>query len=112
MSRVYVRNYRAPISKSTPRIYIPFPTSTIALNAPPLKLYNSANFALNDINEFAKGQGYTVSKFRSKTDKQTPPTVRKMWLQCAKGKSYKRTSRERLTASRMTDCPFALTITR
>jgi hypothetical protein len=27
-----------------------------------LKLYNYANFALNDINEFAKGQGYTVLK--------------------------------------------------
>ena len=84
----------------------------MALNPPPLKLYDYANFALDDINEFAKGQGYAVSKFRSKTDKQTPPTVRKMWLQCAKGRSYKRTSRERLTASRMTDCPFALTITR
>jgi hypothetical protein len=27
-----------------------------------LKLYNCANFALNNINEFAKGQGYAVSK--------------------------------------------------
>jgi len=84
----------------------------MALNPPPLKLYDYVNFALDDINEFAKGQGYAVSKFRSKTDKQTPPTVRKIWLQCAKGRSYKRTSRERLTGSRMTDCPFALTITR
>jgi len=84
----------------------------MALNPPPLKLYDYANFALNNINEFAKGQGYAVSKFRSKTDKQTLPTMRKIWLQCAKGRSYKKTSRERLTGSRMTDCPFALTITR
>ena len=37
-------------------------------------------------------------------------TVRKMWLQCAKGKSYKRTSEKRLIGSRITDCLFALTI--
>ena len=34
----------------------------MALNPPPLKLCDCANFALNDINEFAKGQCYTVSK--------------------------------------------------
>ena len=45
----------------------------MALNPPPLKLYDYANFALDDINEFTKGQGYAVSKFRSKTNKQTPP---------------------------------------
>ena len=32
----------------------------MALNPPPLKLYDCANFALNDINELAKGQGYAV----------------------------------------------------
>jgi hypothetical protein len=32
----------------------------MALNPPPLKMYDCANFALNDINEFAKGQGYAV----------------------------------------------------
>ena len=57
----------------------------MALNPPPLKLYDCTNFALNNINKFIKGQGYAVSKFRSKTDKQSPPTVRKMWLRCAKG---------------------------
>ena len=60
MSRVYVRNYRAPIPKSTPSICILFPTSTMALNPPPLKLYDCANFALDDINELAKVQGYAV----------------------------------------------------
>ena len=34
----------------------------MALNPPPLKLCDRANFALNDINKFAKGQYYTVSK--------------------------------------------------
>ena len=57
-----MRNYRAPIPKSTPRICKLFPTSTMALNPPPLRLYDCANFALDDINEFAKGQCYTVSK--------------------------------------------------
>jgi len=38
----------------------------MALNPPPLKLYDCVNFALNNINEFAKGQGYAMSKFRSK----------------------------------------------
>ena len=32
----------------------------MALNPPPLKLYDCANFALDDINEFAKRQGYAV----------------------------------------------------
>ena len=83
----------------------------MALNPPPSKLYDCASFTLDDINKFAKGQGYAVSKFRSKIDKQTPPTMRKIRLQCAKGNAYKKTSRERLTGSCMTDCPFGLTIT-
>ena len=40
----------------------------MALNPPLLKLCDCANFALNDSNEFTKGQGYAVSKFSSKTD--------------------------------------------
>ena len=109
---MFARNYRAPIPELTLRIYPTFPTSTMALNPPPLKLYDCASLALDDIHEFVKGQGYTMSTFRSKTDKQSPPTVRKMWLRCAKGKSYKMTARKRLTGSRMTGCPFELTLTR
>ena len=111
MSRVYARNYYACIPKLISCIYKLFLISTMALNPPLLKLYDYVNFALDDINKFAKGQGYTVSRFRLKTDKQTPPTVRKIWLQCTKGRSYKRTARERLTSSHITNCPFALTIT-
>ena len=33
-----------------------------------MKLCDCANFALNNINEFAKGQGYAVLKLRLKTD--------------------------------------------
>ena len=84
----------------------------MALNPPPLKLYDSAQLALDDIHEFAKGQGYRVLTFRSKTDKQTPPTVRKLWLQCAKGRDYTKASRTRHAGSRMTGCPFELTLTR
>ena len=32
----------------------------MALNPSPLKLYDCADFALNDINKFAKRQGYAV----------------------------------------------------
>ena len=34
----------------------------MALNPPPLKLHDYVNFALDDIDEFAKGRGYAVSK--------------------------------------------------
>jgi hypothetical protein len=54
------RKQHAPKPKLTPRICILFPTPTIALNPPPLKLYDCANIALDDINELAKGQGYVV----------------------------------------------------
>ena len=41
--------------KLTPRIYILFPIPTIALNLPPLKLYNYVNITLNNINKLTKG---------------------------------------------------------
>ena len=75
-------------------------------------MYDFPEVAIDDINKFAKGQGYAVATFRTKTDKQTPPTVRKIWLRCAKGRAYTNTSRERLTSSRMTECPFEATLTR
>jgi hypothetical protein len=66
MSRVFdlYASERATVARplKSPRICILFPTSTMALNPPPLKLYNCANFALNNIDEFAKGQGYVVLK--------------------------------------------------
>ena len=46
--------------KLTPRICILFPTPTMALNPPPLKLYDCSNIALDDINELANGQGYAA----------------------------------------------------
>ena len=54
------RKQHASIPKLTPRICILFPASTMALNPPLLKLYDCANFALDNINELAKGQGYAV----------------------------------------------------
>lgn len=48
----------------------------------PQKVYNFPELAIDDTNEFAKGQGYTVTKLQSKTNKQTLPTVRKIWLRC------------------------------
>ena len=49
-----------PIPKLIPRVCILFPIPTIALNLPPLKLYNCVNFALNNTDRFAKAQGYIV----------------------------------------------------
>ena len=37
--------------------------------------------------------------------------MRKMWLRCTKGNNYNKTSRKRQTSSRMTSCPFKLTLT-
>ena len=51
------------------------PRAFVAFNPPPLGLYDCAQFALNNINKFAKGQAYAVLKFRSKTDKQSPQDV-------------------------------------
>ena len=82
----------------------------MALNPPPLKLYNCASLALNNIHKFVKGQGYAVTTFHSKTNKQSPPTVHKIWLQCAKSNSYKSTARKCLTGFHITDCPFKLTL--
>ena len=84
----------------------------MALNPPLLELYNCAQFALNNINKFTKGQGYTVSKFRLKTNKQLLLTIYKIWLWCAKGNSFKRTAWNRLTSSYITRYPFKLTLTR
>ena len=84
----------------------------MALNPPPQKVYDFPKLAIDDINEFTKGQGYAVATFRSKTDKQTPPTVRKIWLRCTKGRTYTSTSRTRFSSSRMTECPFEATLTR
>jgi len=83
----------------------------MALNPPLLKLYNSAQLALDDIHKFTKEQDYGVSTFRSKTDKQVPLTVRKLWLKCAKGRDYTKGSKMRHTGSHMTGCPFELSLT-
>jgi len=84
----------------------------MALNPPPQKVYDFSELAINDINKFIKGQGYMVTTFRSKTDKQTLPTVRKIWLWYAKGRTHTNTSRTRFTGSRMTERPFKATLTR
>ena len=80
----------------------------MALNPPLLKPYDSAQLALDDIHEFAKGQGYGASTFWFKTDKQVLPTVWKLWLWCAKGRDYTKASRTRHAGSCMTGCPFEL----
>ena len=48
---------------------LPIPTFIIALNPPLWKVYDFLELAIDNINKFVKGQGYTVTTFRSKTDK-------------------------------------------
>ena len=38
--------------------------------------------------------------------------MRKIWLWCAKGRTYTDTSKTRFTSSRITECPFKATLTR
>ena len=38
--------------------------------------------------------------------------MRKIWLRCAKGRTYTDTSRTRFTSSCITECPFKATLTR
>jgi hypothetical protein len=48
----------------------------MALNPPPLKLYDCANFALDDINELAKWQGYAVLQVaRMVVEVKMPPQM-------------------------------------
>jgi len=56
----------------------PYPNQHLAFALPTLKLYDSQRLALDDIYKFTKGQGYAVLICQSKTDKQVPPTVRKL----------------------------------
>ena len=68
LSRAYTQNINLAFA-------LPPPAFTMALSPPPCKVYDFPELAINDINEFAKGQGYAVTKFQSKTDKQIPPTI-------------------------------------
>ena len=103
-ARIYPKHYLA--------FGLPIPTSTIALNPPPWKVYDFPELAINNINKFTKGQGYTVATFQSKTDKQILPTMRKIWLGCAKGRTYTDASRTRFAGSHIIECPFKATLTR
>jgi len=61
------------VARLCPKHYLafgsPIPTFTMALNPPPQKVYDFPEVAIDDINKFAKGQGYAVATFRTKTDK-------------------------------------------
>ena len=104
----------APVAPQNITSHLPYlsPTFTIALNPPPYKVYDFLELAIDNINEFIKGQGYAVTKFRSKTDKQIPPTARKIWLGCAKSRVYINTSKTRFISSRIIGCPFKAILTR
>jgi hypothetical protein len=52
----------------------------MALNAAPIANYNSAKAGIKDLNTQVKLQGFAIIIKQSKKDKQTPPTIHKLWL--------------------------------
>ena len=71
-------------------------TSGLRVGKTTNNFFRASRLALDDIHEFTKGQDYGVLSFRSKTDKQVPPTVRTLWLRCTKGRDYTKAPRMRL----------------
>ena len=86
-------------------------TTTMALNAAPIANYDSAGAGIKDLNARAKLQSFAIITKRSKKDKQTPATVRKLWLICDRGRHYIPDPSSRRTASMKTDCPSEATRT-
>ncbi|KAF1987342.1 hypothetical protein K402DRAFT_463036 [Aulographum hederae CBS 113979] len=85
----------------------------MALRAPPACLYDSLEQAEATCKAFAADHGYALVRKRSKTSKATASAAgefRKVWLRCDKGRKRQQINYKRATSSRMTECPFQLTI--
>jgi hypothetical protein len=71
--------------------------------------YKTAEHAIKAINQFTKLHGYALTKRRSKVHASTKE-VRKIWLQCDRGRQYKtridENQRVKKRTSRCNDCPF------
>ena len=63
-------------------------TTAMALNAAPIANCDSAEAGIKDLNAQVKLQGFAIITKRSKKDKQTPATVRKLWLICDQGRPF------------------------
>jgi hypothetical protein len=82
--------------------------------APPPELsYPDFEIAEEAIKSWARNEGYGVIRGRSKKDKRKDgATRRKTWILCDKSMESRAESGARRTASRKSDCPFKLTVTR
>jgi hypothetical protein len=82
--------------------------------APPPELsYADFEIAEEAIKSWARNEGYGVIRGRSKKDKHKDgATRRKTWILCDKSMESRAEVGARRTASRKTDCPFKLTVTR
>ena len=71
--------------------------------------YETAEHAIKAINQFTKYHGYALTKRRSKVHASTKE-VRKIWLQCDRGRQYKtridENQRVKKRTSTCNDCPF------
>ena len=107
----------------------------MALEPPPEGSHPTVELAEAVIQQWAEIHGYATVRRKSRFDKRSPPSVRKVWIICDKGgkprtikslevdeepekeldrddNNEKRSKRRRLAGSRKTDCPFELTVTR
>ena len=83
------------------------------LAPPPELTYPDFKVAEEAIKSWARNEGYGVIRGRSKKDKRKDgATRRKTWILCDKSMESRAEAGMRRTASRKTDCPFKLTITR
>ena len=83
------------------------------LAPPPERIYPDFEIAEEAIKSWARNEGYGVFRGRSKKDKhKAGVTRRKVWILCDKSRESRAEAGTRRSASRKTDCPFKLTITR
>jgi len=82
--------------------------------APPPELsYPDFEIAEEAIKSWSRNEGYGVFRGRSKKDKHKDgATRRKVWILCDKSRESRAEAGARRSASRKTDCPFKLTVTR
>jgi hypothetical protein len=84
----------------------------MALEPPPERVYASDGLAIASIHSWAKQHGYALTIARTKCDKRSPPTTRKYYYRCGKGDKKRSEGYIRKSGTQMTECPFAMQITR
>jgi hypothetical protein len=96
----------------------------MGLEPPPEASYHSVELAEAAIQQWAEAHGFATVRKRSRQDKRTPPSTRKVWVICDKGgrprtinnagdeNDQEKANKSRKTGSRKTGCSFELTVTR